>query len=287
MARTRRIKHVAAGAAEYHIMSRTNDRRYLFVDGAIKTALADALRRAAAFSGVRLRAYTIMGNHFHVAVRVTRSDAPVPEAELVRRVGILKGARAAAILAERWASLHASGYEAQLADEQERLRRRMNDISGFVKTFKELFDRLYKRDREYCGSIWSGRFKSTLVEDGRYLAVCVKYILHNPIRAGLVRRVEDYPWSWCEDGAETEVMLGSVPGEWCGARHAQIGDGKVLGSEGYVRRMSCAFGWCFRSRRVAVHGLVGLSPDAGWSTHGWRLARRDAAQAMVGARGGV
>ncbi len=45
MARTRRIKKNSD--AHYHLMSRTNDRRFLFEKGEVKTELVSALRRAA------------------------------------------------------------------------------------------------------------------------------------------------------------------------------------------------------------------------------------------------
>ena len=47
-------------------MSRTNDRRFLFEKGRVKTQLVDALKRAAAFSGIGLDAYAALDNHFHV-----------------------------------------------------------------------------------------------------------------------------------------------------------------------------------------------------------------------------
>ena len=53
-------------------MSRTNDRRFLFAKGRIKTQLVDALKRAAAFSGVELEAYVAMDNHFHIVCMVVR-----------------------------------------------------------------------------------------------------------------------------------------------------------------------------------------------------------------------
>ena len=115
MARTARVKLSGTGVADYHVMSRTNDRRFLFERGETKTQLVGALRRAAEFCGVRLRAYTAMGNHFHVVVRVTRTDVPVPKAELIRRVGVLRGGKAARELERRWAELHAAGFEAVLA----------------------------------------------------------------------------------------------------------------------------------------------------------------------------
>ena len=46
MARPRRIKKDTD--AHYHLMSRTNDRRFLFEKGELKTELVAALRRAAA-----------------------------------------------------------------------------------------------------------------------------------------------------------------------------------------------------------------------------------------------
>ena len=56
MARTARIKKTGNGTSYYHLMSRANDRRFLFEKGRVKTQLVDALKRAAAFSGVELEA---------------------------------------------------------------------------------------------------------------------------------------------------------------------------------------------------------------------------------------
>ena len=41
--------------AHYHLMSRTNNKRFLFRDGAMKTELVSSLRRAAEFCGVYLK----------------------------------------------------------------------------------------------------------------------------------------------------------------------------------------------------------------------------------------
>ena len=289
MARTNRIK--SDGDAHYHVMSRTNGKRFLFEEDGVKDELVDALRRAAAFSGVRLMAYAAMDNHFHAVVKVEKPDAPVGEEELLRRVGILKGEREKAALAARWRRLAEEGDESAIAAEQERLRVRMHDVSEFVKTFKEEFDRAYKRDRPYCGSIWSGRFASTLVEDGAYLARCKKYVVYNPVRAGLVTQAKDYPWCWCEDdepffagtgpdGAGADDLredsmedgpAGAVPAEWWLRRVAQIGAGKVFGSVGFVLRIVAAQGERFRSRGVGAHPVGGI----GYTTHGWRLAERE------------
>lgn len=45
------------------------------------------------------------------------------------------------------------------------------------------------------GSLWEGRFKSSLVDTENYLLTCHRYIEMNPVRAGLVRDPRDYSWS--------------------------------------------------------------------------------------------
>lgn len=45
------------------------------------------------------------------------------------------------------------------------------------------------------GTLWEGRYKASLVEEENYLLRCYRYIELNPVRAGMVKRVEDYPWS--------------------------------------------------------------------------------------------
>lgn len=45
------------------------------------------------------------------------------------------------------------------------------------------------------GTLWEGRYKSTLVQTDRYLLACMAYIDLNPVRAGLVSDPRDYAWS--------------------------------------------------------------------------------------------
>ena len=266
-----RVKKTDTGTSHYHLMSRANDRRFLFEKGRVKTQLVDALKRAAAFSGIEIDAYAAMDNHFHVVCKVVRPEEPVPEDELVRRVAALKGERAAEELASHWKELRAIGMEASVAEAQERLRARMNDISEFIKTFKEAFNVWYKREREYTGTIWSGRFSSTLVEGGRYRATCMRYVYLNPVRAGIVSRAVDYAWAWM--AAPEAPFAGPVPEGWLMRRVAQVGGGKIFGSEAFVVTMVFALGDRFRARHVPARAVGEL----GYATHGWRLAKEVAA----------
>ena len=54
----------------------------------------------------------------------------------------------------------------------------------------------YFNDRQSrSGSLWEGRYRSTLIETDRYLLACMAYIDLNPVRAGLVNEAHDYAWS--------------------------------------------------------------------------------------------
>jgi putative transposase len=45
------------------------------------------------------------------------------------------------------------------------------------------------------GTLWEGRYRSSLVDSVRYLLSCLRYIELNPVRAGLVNDPEHYRWS--------------------------------------------------------------------------------------------
>jgi putative transposase len=55
--------------------------------------------------------------------------------------------------------------------------------------------RYYNGWYQRTGSLWEGRYKSTLIETERYLLACMAYIDLNPVRAGMVTLSQDYPWS--------------------------------------------------------------------------------------------
>jgi putative transposase len=45
------------------------------------------------------------------------------------------------------------------------------------------------------GTLWEGRYKSSVVDADDYLMACVRYIELNPVRAGMVNKPEQYQWS--------------------------------------------------------------------------------------------
>jgi putative transposase len=54
----------------------------------------------------------------------------------------------------------------------------------------------YFNDRHgRTGTLWEGRYKSTLIQTNSYLLTCMAYIDLNPVRAGMVMDARDFLWS--------------------------------------------------------------------------------------------
>jgi putative transposase len=68
-------------------------------------------------------------------------------------------------------------------------------ISRILQSLLVSHTQRYHRHHKSGGHVWQGRFKSPVVQNDEHLLTVLRYIEANPLRAGLVRRAEDYPWS--------------------------------------------------------------------------------------------
>jgi putative transposase len=64
-------------------------------------------------------------------------------------------------------------------------------IQNIGRYYVRYFNFNYRR----TGTLWEGRYKSSLVDSDEYLMTCYKYIELNPVRAGFVDKPEQYQWS--------------------------------------------------------------------------------------------
>ncbi len=69
------------------------------------------------------------------------------------------------------------------------------NISKSMQWFGTTYTRQYNLKHKRNGHLFQGRFKSFLIENDKYLMLLSCYIHRNPLRAGIVRRLADYPWS--------------------------------------------------------------------------------------------
>ncbi len=179
----------------YHVMSRVVDKQYVF-DNQGKEFFLTSLRRLEAFSGLRVLAYCIMSNHFHLLLEVPKVEE-MDDSELMDRLcAFYPRARMVAIEQEfARARMHAekTGNEEWLNELRERYLCRMGCLSSFVKELKERFTKWYNRRENRRGTLWEERFKSVLVEDSdTVLLTIASYIELNPVRAGLVEDPREY-----------------------------------------------------------------------------------------------
>jgi hypothetical protein len=190
-----------------------------------------------------------MDNHFHLVVRIPSPEEPVPEEEVLRRYAVLVGKEKAGELESRLAHMRERGDSHSVDIILDRMRSRMYDLSQFGKTFKETFGRIFRRRRPWCGNLWEGRFKSTLIGEAEYLRICTAYVELNPVRAGLSTSSSGY--EWCTTGAaergnafaqRCRERLAAVAGfgdsprseGWLMKRAPQISCGKIFGNSEFV-----------------------------------------------------
>jgi REP element-mobilizing transposase RayT len=235
------------GTGCYHVVSRVVDRAFKMDDGE-KEIFRRMMRKAEAFSGVRVLTYAVMSNHFHVLVEVP-DRGEVGEDELLRRMTALYGAAYVAARVVQWAEWRKNGAAYLANAERDRLLARMGDVSAFVKTLKQRYSMSYNARHKRTGTLWEERFKSVLVENGESARAAVAaYIDLNPVRAKLAADPKDYRWSGygeaCGGGTLAREGLIAVhdsrhleqPGAW---RHVSSRYRVLLYAEGEERRAAC------------------------------------------------
>ena len=139
MARPLRIEYPDAW---YHVMNRGRRAEHIFLEERDCKAFLDLLKEAVELWNVRIAAYCLMVNHYHLLVQTPNGN----------------------------------------------LSRFMRHING---VYTQRFNRLHRCN----GQLFGGRYKSIVVDADKYLLQLVRYIHRNPLRAGIVDRLDSYKWS--------------------------------------------------------------------------------------------
>ena len=127
---------------------------------------------------VKLFAYAVMSNHYHVVVKLEPHRTRTWSDEEV---------------AKRW--LRVSSNRATdnqktadlLADPErlQRVRERLGSLSWFMRYLNEPIARQANREDRCKGRFWEGRFKSVALLDDQAVIACMAYVDLNPVRAGI------------------------------------------------------------------------------------------------------
>jgi putative transposase len=68
-------------------------------------------------------------------------------------------------------------------------------VSNMMQAIGRRFVRYVNKRHARTGSLWEGRFKSSVINSDQYLLTCSRYIELNPVRAGMVEDPGEYSWS--------------------------------------------------------------------------------------------
>ncbi|MDA8104140.1 MAG: transposase [Nitrospiraceae bacterium] len=134
-------------------------------------------------------------------------------------------------------------------------------ISSVMRRLLTWYAQYYNRRHRRMGHLFENRYKSILCEEDAYLLALVRYIHLNPMRAGILKTMEDldhYSWS----GHRTIIDRAKDP--WMDAEYilAQFGDNRRKALREYRRFMAEGAGQG-HSRELTGGGLV--RSQGGWS----------------------
>ena len=68
-------------------------------------------------------------------------------------------------------------------------------MSAFIHWWLTTHVRRYHAHYGTSGHVWQGRFKSFKISQDEHFLTVVRYVVSNPVRAGLVGHPGDWPWS--------------------------------------------------------------------------------------------
>ncbi|RCX26129.1 transposase [Thioalbus denitrificans] len=139
------------------------------------------------------------------------------------------------------------------------------NLSGGMRQLNGVYTQYVNRAYRRVGHLFQGRYRAILVEKDAYLLELARYVVLNPVRAGMVKDAGDWGWSSyramlkpgsAPDWLETDWLLGqfgstrseAVPGY---VDFVRSGAGETspwealrgqvfLGGEGFIERMKAA-----------------------------------------------
>lgn len=68
-------------------------------------------------------------------------------------------------------------------------------VSQLMQALGRKYVQFFNYSYERSGTLWEGRYRSTVVDSENYLLKVYRYIELNPVRASMVGNAAEYPWS--------------------------------------------------------------------------------------------
>ena len=146
----------------------------------------------------------------------------------------------------------------------------VNSLAAALKPVLTQFTQYFNRSFKIQGRLWQGRFFSCPMDE-LHLWAAIRYVELNPVRASMVTRAEEYPWSsaGAHCGLRSDPLLSPLPeprpatvtgwSEWLaeGEKDAMLAKlrlhtqtGCPAGDDAFVKRLESQFGRTLRALSV-------------------------------------
>ena len=194
----RTARHKSQEAAFYHLTNRVTGWTdwFPFEDRRARRKLLDMMLFYVSAYRCRLAAFQIMGNHFHLVVHFEKPRSLSRE-ELEDIAHKLYGQEAE----KKTADWTVAQWEA--------FNQRLFDVSKLMQNVDGQYARWYNRQFRRRGHFWSERFKNPELLGTEAVQDAILYVELNAVRAGLVKRPEQWEWGsarWRLTGEDHDLI---------------------------------------------------------------------------------
>lgn len=89
-----------------------------------------------------------------------------------------------------------------------------SSLSKILQWVLSVFAIRFNRIHKLRGHVWYDRFKSKLIDASSYVRNVFLYIMNNPVKAGLVKKPQDFRFSGVTDMLKQDYRYIEKPGQW-------------------------------------------------------------------------
>ena len=235
MARLPRIK-VEGNEAWYHIHSHAAAKtgEYPIESELCRGKLSELIAHYSTPYFCEVAGFNAVGNHYHLILHF-EAFRPLSAQEKWDRAMMLYTEKKL----KRWKD-----------EDWDRFERRIFNVSELMRNIQGSFATWYNAEFDRKGRFWGDRFKSTLLTDFEAVLECLMYVDLNPLRAGLVKRPEDW------FGSSLRLReLGGAASDWLMPLSRILGDGPESTLQHYKARVY------YRGAVPTKQGQAVISPE--------------------------
>ena len=132
-------------------------------------------------------------------------------------------------------------------------------LPSLMQAVGRRYVRYFNDKTQRTGTLWEGRYRSTLVQSEAYLLTCMAYLDLNPVRAGMVQLPSEFPWSSHGHyiGQRSDKLITPHPLAW------QLGNTPFAREAAYAKLVQGG---------LSAHQQTALTESV---VHGWALGEEN------------